>query len=475
MKTARPGSPHSRRTSWRGQYGNRSRLVLGPPQLHPHRAEPVHLFRMHLPEIWGAVHKRSASRAQSTAENRAIVGGDALMRSKIRSLGRWGFPRVDRVVFALGALFPSKQPPVHVLITAPGGGNIGDQAMFEAFAENSSGRVLAILPSSGALNNPDPGRVETAAMPALMQLTGVRHWVDVWRLGRLVSETRSLSVTGADIMDGGYNPVASVARWNLALCFARKGVPSRLLGFSWNGRSPAIVAAYARAAHDAGVQLFVRDPVSLRRIHADGLPKAVGTSDTVFQLTTNNPAITQREEFERIAGRAFVIVNASALVARGLDQVSELREVIDAILASDRNVVVLPHVQRGPHGDIEEGARVAQGYPADRVIFVDRLLEPSGVRSLTRRAEAVVTGRMHLAIMALSQGTPALVVSTQGKVEGLAELFETPDLLLEPSPGFGATAIERIAPERLDAFRRRVAARLPVVTELASRNFEGVA
>lgn len=405
---------------------------------------------------------------------RVIVGGDVLVKSKIRSLGRWGFPRVDRLVFALGALFPSKRSPAHVLITAPGGGNIGDQAMFEAFIANSSGRVLAIMPSPSALKNPDPGRVETAVMSALMQLTGVRHWGEVWRLGRLVSATRSLSVTGADIMDGGYNPVASVARWNLALCFARKGVPSRLLGFSWNGRSPAVVAAYARAAHDAGVQTFLRDPVSLRRIRADGLSKAVGTSDTVFRLTSTNPAIAQGGEFKAIVTRPFAIVNASALVARGLDQIAELRAVIDAILASGRNVVVLPHVQRGLHGDIEEGARLAQGYPEDRVLFIDRLLEPSEIRSLTEKAEVVVTGRMHLAIMALSQGTPALVVSTQGKVEGLAELFDTPDLLLEPAPGFGATAIERMAPERLRVFRRRVAERLPMITNMASGNFEGL-
>lgn len=396
------------------------------------------------------------------------------MRSKIRSLGRWGFPRVDRLVFALGALFPSSHSPAHVLITAPGGGNIGDQAMFEAFVANSSGRVLAILPSPGALRNPDPSRVGITVMPALMQLTGVRHCADVWRLGRMVSRTRSLSVTGADIMDGGYNPVASVARWNLARCFARKGVPSRLLGFSWNGRSPLIVAAYARSAHDAGVRVLLRDPVSLRRIHADGLPNAVGTSDTVFRLTTTDPTIAQSREFEGFVGRPFAIVNASALVARGLDQIAELRAVIDAFLASGRNVVVLPHVQRGDHGDIEEGTRVAQGYPEGQVLLVDRLLEPSEIRSLTERAEVVVTGRMHLAIMALSQGTPALVVSTQGKVEGLAELFETQDLLLEPAPGFGSVAIERIAPERLETFRKRVAERLPIVTDLASRNFEGL-
>lgn len=397
------------------------------------------------------------------------------MRSKIRSLGRWGFPRVDRLVFALSALIPSSHAPAHVLITAPGGGNIGDQAMFEAFVANSSGRVLAILPSPGALKNPDPSRVETIVMPALMQLTGVRHWAEVWRLGRLVPQARSLSVTGADIMDGGYNPVASVARWNLAWCFARKGVPSRVLGFSWNGRSPSIVLAHARAAHDAGVRAFVRDPVSLRRIRTDGLPDAVGTTDTVFRLTTTDSTIAHSQEFDGFVNRPFAIVNASALVARGLDQIAELRAVLDVLLASDRNVLVLPHVQRGEHGDIEEGARVADGYPEGRVLFIDRLLEPSDIRSLTKRAEVVVTGRMHLAIMALSQGTPALVVATQGKVEGLAELFETPGLLLEPSRGFGALAIGRIAPEQLEEFRAKVAERLPMVTDLASRNFEGLA
>ena len=37
-----------------------------------------------------------------------------------------------------------------------------------------------------------------------------------------------------------------------------------------------------------------------------------------------------------------------------------------------------------------------------------------------------MTGRMHLAVMALLAGTPPITVATQGKVEGLMRLFGSP-------------------------------------------------
>ena len=88
----------------------------------------------------------------------------------------------------------------------------------------------------------------------------------------------------------------------------------------------------------------------------------------------------------------------------------------------------------------------------------------------------VVTGRMHLAIMALHGAVPAIPLSYQGKLSGLMRLFGTEGLSVEPRPGFAAEVEERL--ERVlaagDAIRRSLSERLPRVKELAGKNFGGL-
>jgi polysaccharide pyruvyl transferase WcaK-like protein len=84
---------------------------------------------------------------------------------------------------------------------------------------------------------------------------------------------------------------------------------------------------------------------------------------------------------------------------------------------------------------------------------------------------------MHLAVMSLMAGTPALTIATQGKVEGLMELFGTPELCVPAGDGLEdrlpiavADAIRR-APE----LRLRILDALPGVTRLAWANMDGLA
>jgi polysaccharide pyruvyl transferase WcaK-like protein len=46
--------------------------------------------------------------------------------------------------------------------------------------------------------------------------------------------------------------------------------------------------------------------------------------------------------------------------------------------------------------------------------------------------DAVLTGRMHLAIAALGCGVPVACITYQGKFEGLFEHFDLPPLMLDP-------------------------------------------
>jgi colanic acid/amylovoran biosynthesis protein len=72
-------------------------------------------------------------------------------------------------------------------------------------------------------------------------------------------------------------------------------------------------------------------------------------------------------------------------------------------------------------------------------------------------------------------GVPAVTVATQGKVEGLMDLFGTPGLCV-PTDAL-ASSLARVAAETTDAadaISARILERLDDVAGLAGRNFEGL-
>src|SRR4051794_22303925 len=106
----------------------------------------------------------------------------------------------------------------HVLIAPPGGGNVGDQAMVQAFLENTSGPVVLVVSAADALRIPAPfaDRVRVEPLPALLYGSGAKHRAAIASLAATLRSARTLSVVGADIMDGAYVPRASVARAAIA-------------------------------------------------------------------------------------------------------------------------------------------------------------------------------------------------------------------------------------------------------------------
>ncbi|GAA1510530.1 hypothetical protein GCM10009761_10810 [Agromyces terreus] len=117
----------------------------------------------------------------------------------------------------------------HVLLAAPGGGNIGDQAMFEAFIEGTAGAVTVIVRSAAEIAVPAPHaeRVTVLELPHLVYGSRRAHRADVTRFGELLRTAASLSVVGADIMDGRYVLRPSVRRSALAGAAGGGGVDNR--------------------------------------------------------------------------------------------------------------------------------------------------------------------------------------------------------------------------------------------------------
>lgn len=363
----------------------------------------------------------------------------------------------------------------HVVITAPGGGNIGDQALFEAFVESTSGPVVAVTSSADSVAVPPAlaERVVVLVLPELVYGRGAARRPELERFARTVAGAASLSVIGADIMDGRYSLRASVNRSNVAAAVTALGIDTRIVGFSWNGSARVAARRALVSASTNGVVPMLRDPVSARRAAADGVRNIRETADIVFAAETVDTSSTS---FVAGVTKPIALVNVSGLISRTFSQDEEFELIIGHLRATGHHVILLPHVSRPKGDDLVACQSVYERVGAEDVTFVRELLTPAQIRGLTSVASITITGRMHLAIMTLWSGKPAITLATQGKVEGLMALIGAPELCVVPRAGFGVDVVAAIdATIGADSpARRSIADALPRVKELARRNVEGL-
>ena len=362
----------------------------------------------------------------------------------------------------------------HVLVAPPGEGNIGDQAMVEAFLENVSGpvQVLVRRPADVRIPSQHAWRAQLVPIPHLVYGAARVHRQSMAVLAPVLDGALSLTVVGADIMDGAYSVRASSRRADVASLARSVGVDARILGFSWNGEADVGVRRSLARAGRLGTRLQLRDPVSSARARADRFENVVDVADCVFAARTSSGLAAT--EYLGHAPAPYAVVNASALVGRGFDQTTEYARIVTALLQAGLRVVLLPHVVRSSGDDAAACRAVFDRLDgADGVVLVNRLLAPAEVRGLCAGAEIVLTGRMHLAVQAMFHEVPAVALSTQGKVAGMMRLFDTQELCLEPGVGLA----QRMIPVALavladrQRYRDRLAERLPEVQRLASLNF----
>lgn len=359
-------------------------------------------------------------------------------------------------------------PAWNVLIAPPGGGNLGDEAMVAAVVQNSMLPVKVVVRATGTIA--EHASAEQVVLPALVYGDVLGFVRDYRAYRRLLQNAATVAVIGADTMDGAYNYRASAARALLAQRAHEAGIPARVLGFSWNDAPDPTSRAYVRRAGRAGVDLLLRDARSLERIQSDGITNARLSADVVFQIHVVPGTVAASAR----SGNRRVVLNVSGLIQRSIGQDQAMVQVVRSLLDLGYVVDLLPHVSRFHDDDVIVCRAIYESFRGDsRVVLVDRLPTVAEVLDRVRDAEFVVTGRMHLAILSLVQGVPALTFSSQGKVLGLLEMFGQPWACLEPRDGASGVllAIERLHSDTRTA-HSQVMASLGRVKELASRNFD---
>lgn len=399
----------------------------------------------------------------------------------VRALWRTGAYR--RLLFALDQRVcawavrrgPEQAEPHTLVLAPPTGENIGDQAMLEAIVNRTPGRLVVVVNDERTFvtyPNWSP-RVQVVSIPGLIHRPPVVRAPQVAKLAPWLRGATQVLVPGADTLDGG-NVHASLARLSLANLAVRAGVPTRIQGFSWKGDAPDTVVAAMQQLEGAAV-IGPRDPVGRRRLAAVGISNTIQVSDLAFsdERLVELPEVLRSQVDRAIENGGFVVLNTSGLIHRSHDLTQDYGHVVEALHARGLKVIFLPHVIRDWDDDLAMARSVFERFGGSDDILVEQLLNPGQVRHLVRDGQLTITGRMHLAILTLSQGVPAICLATHGKVEGLFELVDLPGLVVTPRPGCSDTVVPAalgVLDDR-EAFTSKLAERLPCIRDLSVRNF----
>lgn len=407
-----------------------------------------------------------------------------IIRSKLSGLRERftltsAFLTLERFVLSSGWMVRSRRRPTetdYLILTTVGLGNIGDQAMLDAVIDQCAGRVIVLTPRRGG-GFVVPGHVEVVELEALIPGALIAHIRSLRRTISLIRRARHLIVIGADIMDGSYDEREAVIRFALLALSSRLGVDARVVGFSWSER-PGRQAVESARRVPAAAQLFIRDPISRSRFERTVGVSAIDTCDVVFGLEGAKPSReSQWLDGLRTSGIRPLVINASGLLYSRLGEsyLQEMTELCIKLLNSGWGILLVPHVvRRGDDDSAVLGLLEARLGSTELCRRVDRLLSPQEVQGLAAAADAVVTGRMHLAILALTQGTPPVVMGSQGKVTGMLGLFGLGYLEIDPSSRFASIAENAVRTAGSEEAVVCVASRIGAVKALSARNFRGI-
>ncbi|WP_169924554.1 polysaccharide pyruvyl transferase family protein [Flavimobilis soli] len=350
-----------------------------------------------------------------------------------------------------------------VFVAPPSAGNLGDQAMLDSFCQNSSVRPTVVYDSRSGFSK-TRSDVAGEVMLRGVHSGSIRRQVAAMRaIAKLAGKGGALAVAGADIIDGVYHARSVVALWTLLETAQRRGVECRVVGFSWSPRVlPAVQRAAVRAA-DAGVSLIARDAISRDRMLELGVAPVTSAADMVFM---RRPQVDEVPPLF-VSEAPFAIVNMNPVVSASDVQMDRYISVLSLLRSRGLEVILLPNAAADIVGH-ERLRQRAEATGVDQIWSVSKLPTVDEVLNLCARATITVTGRMHLAILSLTSGTPAVAVSYQGKVAGMMAMMGTPERCVEPSDLSSVVTLELVsrilelslAGDRVDVSRARALAML---------------
>jgi polysaccharide pyruvyl transferase WcaK-like protein len=376
------------------------------------------------------------------------------------------------------------RPGSLLLLATSNEGSLGDEAILTTVIDEYISRGTQEVTLVAYAPWPQWTRFGTMRSGTAIRYESLYHIRDMLRFAHYLSEHEHFVLPGADVIDGAYAKERSLLRITCARIAAQAGCRSSILGFSFREK-PQLWAVEELLRLPAEVRLTARDPVSCERAARILGRDVVLTADPAFLL---RPESVSRESksaeawmaSQRRMSRHLVGLNAnSAGTEAPVDAVVAAYKQLIEGFGRDRHdaaFVFVPHDYRGRNNDDALAARVVAALDpvtAERC-YVAKGINAAEVKHLCGQLDLTVTGRMHVAIASMGQGTPSACLAYQGKFEGLMMHFGLDDLIMQPSDAWrdgGLASFALDAFNRRNTVRKRIASHLDNVMALARSNF----
>jgi polysaccharide pyruvyl transferase WcaK-like protein len=283
---------------------------------------------------------------------------------------------------------------------------------------------------------------------------------------------------GADIIDGVYDADDAIKRINVLGEAATLGAQATVLGASFNSAPhPGCIAALRGLP--SSVTICARDPASKVRMEG-ALERPIRlVADLAFltPLHVGHPALVPlrawREKQSSIVG--LNINNLQVQAQPGL--VDAVHSIARQLLAQGHSLMLIPHDVRGEPSDVSLLRDLERKLDSDRVQMLN-CRSPGAIKCALSYCDALLTGRMHAAILAFSTHTPVVSLAYQDKFAGLyASLgLENEGMMLTPRQAVtDPLAVVRAVENTLGHAGRLsglIAAHFSAVQQLAQENFQ---
>lgn len=394
----------------------------------------------------------------------------------------WFYRVFDNLLIWLVSAAPktAKSKSVDNVILAPSSMlNLGDQALVLGALHNISGKTLVIFTSNDGSAYVNESADNSEVILGLFSFNPFTSALAFRRAARLIASASNFFVVGADIMDGAYTTQQSIRRFALAKYAVRVGVSARIFGFSWSPKVSPVIQKTVESL-PSEVVLCMRDPDSLRRISELGLSSLPRlTADLAFSLkvSTGTSPIKSWIESQQRQARPIVGMNLNGSQSSSYPHLQESYvQIAQAFLDAGWSIVFISHDSRISVSDTQANVSVASALETNHVNSGALIDNVQHVLDTLRQLDLVISGRMHLSILSLLSGLPAISVSDDrlGKVLGLYKLFRIEQLVFSASDS--KALLDGITPQSVESeiasWQTTIRASLPTIKELSKRNFE---
>ena len=366
-------------------------------------------------------------------------------------------------------------------------GSRGDQAMIMAIqqriAKDDPRAIIDILCENETITN----------KLAKYGFHSICKWNSTWLKNdfQYLANYSAIYILGADVTDGVYGWSTSMMLLMYYDIASRLGIPVYYMGFSFSTRASRILK-FVFSKLQKGLLLSARDPISLERLKKFTSHRPIRlVADVAFCLaprqTSRTISITNFCDTIRKEGKFLLGINLHSMFnsaeTHNNSWYSNVASLLTELLSQNTSLYLLflPHDDRNSNSDLSLLNKIYNQINPEaksRILMLDKVFDADEIKELTRHLDALLAGRMHLCIAAISSGVPVLGLVYQDKFEGLWQHFNLPLKKTLARPELfsqNPIALKKQINDFINDqqfYKSEIIKRLPAIQTLAVKNFE---